>query len=502
MATYTITSDSRKAQILSTANSTWTLAADTTLDVSGDAALTVNPFATNSTVNVLGALICTGSTMSTGINVSAVGATINIGADARVLARAGIMSNNAVEVNNKGLIVGVAGIFVNGGSITNSGLIVASAAAGAQLYAGGTITNLEDGQIFGTITGMGGSGTGFHTYINKGFVTGSTYALFDDVGASKTVNTGTISGNVSLGAGNDVFDTSVGDTRGTVEGGAGNDTYVISGKLDILEEADAGTDTVKSSASHTLAANVERLVLLGSANINGTGNELNNALSGNAGNNVLKGGIGDDLIKGSSGNDVLIGGMGTDQLFGDDGADTASYAGAAIGVLVNLLASSGNTNDAKGDTYSSIENLTGSSYADTLTGNIGANRISGGSGNDTLYGGLGKDVLTGGAGLDTFIFNTKLGSTNIDTVDDFVVKDDTFRLDDDIFTKAGKLGSLATSAFWNGAKAHDADDRIIYDKATGKLLYDADGNASGAAVQSALLDKGLSITAADFYLIA
>ncbi len=833
MATYTITTDSKKAQVLSAANSTWTLDPNVTVEVYGITALTVKASATKSTVNVLGELICSGESVSTGIGVLAAGVTINIGADARIFATAGIQSVQAATVNNKGLVAGVEGISVNGGSITNSGVIISSHSAAVQLYADGTITNLEDGQIFGA---MAGSGTGFHTYINKGFVGASTYALSDGDGASKTINTGTISGDVMLGDGDDVFDTSGGEMRGTVEGGAGDDTYIISSYLDIFEDLGFGTDTVKSSASYTLAAHLERLMLRGSANINGTGNELSNTLYGNAGNNILKGAAGDDLIKGGSGNDVLIGGMGTDQLFGDDGADTASYAGAAIGVfaslltpsgntndamgdtyssienltgssyadtligntvanlisggadddtlfgdfgndtliggagadqlfgnddtdtasyagatkgvlaslltpsgntndamgdtyssienltgsryadtltgdtganlisgdagndtfygglgndtllggagadrlsgddgtdtasyadatkgvvasllapsrntndakgdtyssienltgssyadtltgntganLINggagddtllggagsdklygstgtdtasyagatkgvvaslltpssntndakgdtyssienltgssyadtltgntganlisggagndtllggagsdklygstgtdtasyagatkgvvasLLTPSGNTNDAKGDTYSSIENLTGSSYADTLTGNTGANRIDGGSGNDTLYGGLGKDVLIGGAGLDMFVFNTKLGSINIDTVDDFVVKDDTFRLDDDIFTKAGKLGSLATSAFWAGTKAHDADDRIIYDKATGKLFYDADGNASGAAVQFALLDKGISLTAADFYLIA
>ncbi|MDR6757418.1 Ca2+-binding RTX toxin-like protein [Mycoplana sp. BE70] len=126
-----------------------------------------------------------------------------------------------------------------------------------------------------------------------------------------------------------------------------------------------------------------------------------------SGHDTIKGTQYADSILGEAGNDTLIGGAGADKLNGGAGSDTASYAGATKGVVANLAKASVNTNDAKGDTYVSIENLTGSSYADKLTGNSGANKINGGKGNDTL---------TGGGGADVFVFAKGYGK---DTITDF-----------------------------------------------------------------------------------
>jgi len=82
-------------------------------------------------------------------------------------------------------------------------------------------------------------------------------------------------------------------------------------------------------------------------------------------------------------------------LFGDGGIDTASYATAAAGVVANLAAPAGNAGEAAGDTYGSIENLTGSGFADTLTGDAGANTLDGGAGNDILSGGKDDGGETG-----------------------------------------------------------------------------------------------------------
>ncbi|MFD1327172.1 calcium-binding protein [Mycoplana ramosa] len=155
-----------------------------------------------------------------------------------------------------------------------------------------------------------------------------------------------------------------------------------------------------------------------------------------SGNDTVRGTNYADRIIGLAGNDTLIGGAGADRLDGGAGSDTASYAGATKGVVANLAKASVNTNDAKGDTYVSIENLTGSSYGDKLTGNNGANRINGGNGNDTLNGGAGNDTLTGGAGADVFVFAKGYGK---DTITDFQNNIDDIDLRSYGFSSAGSV---------------------------------------------------------------
>ena len=105
-----------------------------------------------------------------------------------------------------------------------------------------------------------------------------------------------------------------------------------------------------------------------------------------------------------------------------------------------------------------------------------------------------------------FVFDTKLGKTNVDVVKDFDVKDDAFQLDNAVFKKLGK-GTLAkpvklsSDAFHKGKVAEDKDDRILYDQGTGALYYDADGSGAGKAVKFAQLKKGLALTHADFFVI-
>jgi Ca2+-binding RTX toxin-like protein len=93
----------------------------------------------------------------------------------------------------------------------------------------------------------------------------------------------------------------------TMNGGAGNDTYIVDNVGDrITEGTNAGTDTVQSSVTYTLANNVENLTLTGSANINATGNTMSiQTLIGNSGNNVLTGGMARDLLTGNAGSDTF-----------------------------------------------------------------------------------------------------------------------------------------------------------------------------------------------------
>jgi Ca2+-binding RTX toxin-like protein len=148
------------------------------------------------------------------------------------------------------------------------------------------------------------------------------------------------------------------------------------------------------------------------------------------------------------------------------------------------------------------EKTSGSSRNDIFVGGAGNDTLRGGYGNDRLEGRKGNDYLKGGAGKDIFVFDTKPNSKmNVDRIVDFNVRQDTIHLSKSIFSKIAKKGVLAKKALWIGIDAHDADDRVIYNKNTGALLYDSDGNGAAAAVKFATIGKKLKMTALDFHLI-
>jgi Ca2+-binding RTX toxin-like protein len=135
-------------------------------------------------------------------------------------------------------------------------------------------------------------------------------------------------GNTLRGAaGNDTLDGGLG--ADTMIGASGHDSYVVNTLADVVTESlNQGIDTVGSQiTNYVLAANVEKLVLLGTV-VKGTGNELANTITGNAAPNQLYGGAGNDTLHGLLGNDRLEGGAGADRLNGGDGADTLVWDGA------------------------------------------------------------------------------------------------------------------------------------------------------------------------------
>jgi Ca2+-binding RTX toxin-like protein len=227
--------------------------------------------------------------------------------------------------------------------------------------------------------------------------------------------TGSSQANVIVSfEGNDTLDGGAG--ADTLIGGAGNDIYIVDSAGDeVTEAADEGTDTVRSSISYTLGANLENLTLTGAGNVSATGNAAGNIIVGNTGNNTLAG----------------LGGA--DALDGDAGTDTATYAASAAGVNVSLATGLGSGGDAEGDTLVNIENLTGSGQNDTLEGNGGNNGLAGGSGNDTVsYAhaaaavtvnlaqttaqntvGAGTDTLTGFENLTGSAFNDTLTGNSV-----------------------------------------------------------------------------------------
>jgi Ca2+-binding RTX toxin-like protein len=129
---------------------------------------------------------------------------------------------------------------------------------------------------------------------------------------------------------------------------------------------------------------------LGNDLYDGRKGTIDGAIRGGGGNDKLYAGAGDDAIHGEAGNDILIGGAGRDVLNGGTGTDRASYNSANAGVTVNLSKPSLNTGDAKGDTYSSIEELAGSYFNDNLTGNSLNNWILGSDGTIRLMAALAK----------------------------------------------------------------------------------------------------------------
>jgi Ca2+-binding RTX toxin-like protein len=306
----------------------------------------------------------------------------------------------------------------------------------------------------------------------------------------------TLANRLAGNSGNNVLNGAAG--ADVMKGGAGDDSYVVDNAGDIVSEsASQGTDTVSSSVSYALtgyAGNVENLTLSGTAAINGTGNALANRIVGNAGNNVLNGAAGADVMKGGAGDDTF---------FVDNSGDIVSETAAQGLDTVNSTVSFSLTGYA-GD----VENLslsgsgavngTGNALANRILGSSVANTLKGAGGDDVLDGRGGRDICWGGAGHDTFQFTAPVAGSNAATIADFAVADDTIALSRAAFTALAADGTLAASAFVTGTAAADADDRVVYDTATGRIWYDGDGSGAGAAVLFAQVSAGTALTSLDF----
>jgi Ca2+-binding RTX toxin-like protein len=240
-----------------------------------------------------------------------------------------------------------------------------------------------------------------------------------------------------------------------------------------------GTDVTvnKGTITSILARNMDGDIILDATGLNlnaktlfdlidaGSALDLANFIMGT--NDRVEGSAFGDQIGGLAGRDTILGFGGADVIQGFEGRDS----------------------------------ILGGAQGDLLQGDDGRDTLFGGKGSDELVGGRGNDQLTGGIGADEFQFDEPFGASNVDQIIDFKPGVDTITLDLDIFTALGGVGALSAAEFRVGAGAGDGSDRIIYNKATGVISYDANGVVVGAPIAFAKVTPGLTLTFADFEVI-
>ncbi|WP_157961424.1 calcium-binding protein [Microvirga flavescens] len=458
-------------------------------------------------------------------------------------------SSRPSVLTNAGTIEAVLyGITLGGGYsiINNSGQIVGGAGIQDESWSEfGSLVLNNTGLIRGEYTAIYGNRLGENVITNKGRLEGRVFLgdandIYDGRG-------GTLTGDLYLGRGDDVA--YGGDGSETVfvglgedffDGGAGIDTLLLSYDWAGINDKHAVdlriTDKqVVGAGSQMTLRNVENLVG-GDADDRFIGNDAANTLIGNGGNDTLDGYDGDDLLSGGAGNDLLVGGAGSDTaVFTGKFSDYTITVVAGAGIKITDNRTSGDGADYLGGVEFALFSdriytlppvppvgpVTPSKPAETpatptttdtppvktmaknltFKGGKKADTFVGGKGHDLLNGGLGNDRLTGDEGQDTFVFNSKLGSKNVDRITDFTHADDSIKLSKAIFSKLQK-GILSKDAFWVGAKAHDKSDRIIFDDKTGALYYDADGTGKKyGAIKFAQLEAKTLLEANDFFIV-
>jgi len=362
----------------------------------------------------------------------------------------------------------------------------------------------------------------------------STFAINltgNELGQTLVGNAGrnTLTGN----GGNDVLDGGPG--ADLLYGGTGDDRFVVDTDLDRVREAvGEGFDTVYATASFRLysAAEIEVLQVAdpaSTADINLTGNNFAQSIYGSKGNNILSGGGGNDYLDGYEGDDTLLGGSGRDiiniqssagvaVIDGGPDRDTIYLDRSKSDLSFDIVMGAPSTTKVLVDGISFVnieilyfaggqgkDTITGGIYDDQLNGGRGGDVLSGDAGADLIAGQQGKDTLTGGSGDDVFYFayGTVLTAANADTITDFTEEDDQIGLGKAIFTAITGTDALSADQFRANTTglAESSSDRIIYDKTTGKLFYDADGKGGADGVLFATLTGAPDISAADFALV-
>ncbi len=322
---------------------------------------------------------------------------------------------------------------------------------------------------------------------------------------SGTVNTDKIYGfngndTINGGLGNDIIDGGLG-TDNCIYSDLSTNYTITKTSTGYTVQANVGSDGVDTLVNIEKLQFTDQTLVIGVALLEGTTGK--DKLTGTTDDDGMYGYAGNDAISGLAGNDTLDGGAGNDSMVGGLGNDT--YYIDATKDVVTEKANEGTDTVVSTATYTlanNIENLTLSGYLSiNAVGNLLNNSISGNSGvANSINGGLGNDTLTGGDGNDTFVFNTKLGATNVDTLTDFA-SGDTIALAGSIFTKL--KGDKDLSDNFALESATTIKQYLIYNPTTGKLYYDADGNGKGAPIQIALIGTDIHaiLTASDFTVI-
>jgi Ca2+-binding RTX toxin-like protein len=436
----------------------------------------------------------------------------------------------AVRINlNEGAFSKIGKVFTDpDGADFNEGLAIAFGAKienaiGSSFddtLIGNALDNLLNGMA-GADTMTGGAGNDTYIVDNVGDVvieTGTSlseidsvfsyinYTLGDNVenltlaGVANLTATGNALNNVLTGnTGDNVLDGGLG--ADTMIGGAGNDTYIVDNVGDVVIETRAlysEIDTVYSSVSYGLGANLEYLVLTGNADISAIGNSLNNLLIGNDGNNQLNGGAGIDTMIGGKGNDGYAldqaAELGLIQENANEGNDT-------LITLYNATAQNA-TIDLNLSNLQNVENVTVvGAGAFTLAGNSLNNVLIGNADANFINGGLGADIMTGGGGNDTYI---------VDNVGDVVIETGTSLSEIDTvysyldYTLGANLENLNLAGEANLNATGNALNNVIYGNAGNNLIdggLGADYMAGGFGADTYIVDNVGDVIFEDWDLV-
>ncbi len=398
-------------------------------------------------------------TVGSGTAIATAGGSNSVVTSGRVAANIGVLLTGAGDtLSNAGLIHGTAHAVSlgDGTSLANLGTLEALGSAvlvageGVRVANSGTINGLDvafavtgvgpfwlrnAGQILGDITSTGGADDVIH---NSGRITGDV-----DLGTGNDrFGGGHLSGDLTMGLGNDTVDARGNAVGGEIRDIGGSDTYLVDSNLTRIIDTGAEVDTVFAWTSFRLEDGLDVLVLKGAADLNGSGNALDNAISGNAGDNRLTGGAGNDALTGGDGDDTLRGAAGADRLSGEDGCDV-------------------------------------------------------------LIGAFGRDTLTGGNGSDRFVFASlgHAGATlgGADTITDFTQGDDRIDLSS-IDAIRGNGAARDGFTFIGSAGFTSSAGQLLAVQAGGATLIEMDVTGDGLADAVIRLSGLYTLTAGNFLL--